>query len=257
MKKKFPLILLAAAFLLIATVSAFQLFGILSEYKQGEDVYDDLTQHVQAPSPTPTANDPDVSPDVNDDNIVWPDVDFEALKAINSDVVGWILLEDTQVNYPIVKGPDNEYYLNRLYDGTGNGSGSIFMDYRNSGEFTDRHTIIYGHRMNNGSMFANIANYSNRAFFDAHPYILIISPNGNYKMEVFSAYVAETVDNAWDMSFDGDDMYEKWLADIQSRSYFSRDVELTKDTQIVTLSTCTYEMENARFVVHGVLTKAE
>ena len=255
MKRKLTLILLAVAFLLIASVSAYQLYGILSEYKQGEEVYDDLSQHVTTPSPQPTPEDIVIDSPYAD--IVWPAVDFDALRAINDDVVGWIYLDGTQINYPIVKGEDNEYDLNRLFDGKGNGSGSIFMDYRNAGDFTDRNNIIYGHRMNNGSMFADVANYSNRTFFEENPHILIITPEHRYVVEVFSAHTADVVHNAWDLSFDGDDRYVAWLEDIKSRSYFDREVELNADTRVVTLSTCTYEFENARFVVHGIIHEVE
>ena len=182
MKKKLPLILLAMVFLAIALFSGWQLFGILYEYHQGESAYDELSQFAATPTPPPSApDDPAATP--TPDNTVWPEVDFASLQAINDDVVAWIYLEDTHVNYPVVLGPDNEYYLNRLYNGTGNGAGAIFMDYRNNGNFTDPNTILYGHRMNNGTMFADISNYSNREFFDGHPYILIITPDARYKAE--------------------------------------------------------------------------
>lgn len=254
MKKNLPLILLGIVFLILALISAWQLFGILYEYWQGEQTYDELTQYVSTPTPPAETLPPEATP-VPDDT-VWPTVDFDALKTINSDVVGWIYLEDTHVNYPIVKGPDNEYYLNKLYDRRGNGSGSIFMDYRNSGDFTDPNNVLYGHRMNNGTMFADIANYSNREFFENHPYILIMTPEANYKMEVFSAYVANTTYPSWDLKFDGDDVYVKWLEGVQARSYFDAGLTFTPEDRAVTLSTCTYEFEDARFIVHGVLRKA-
>ena len=256
MKKKLPLYLLAILFLCIILFCAWQLFGIYFEYHQGESTYDDLTQYAVTPSPVPTAELPPEATPVPDDT-VWPQVDFDALKAINEDVRAWIYLEDTHINYPVVQGSDNDYYLNRLYNGKSNGAGSIFMDFRNSGKFTDRNSILYGHRMNNGTMFADLSNYSNREFFDEHPYILIITPEAKYKAEVFSAYVANTSYNSWDTVFDGDEKYMNWLESIQSRSYFSRDVEFSPESRVVTFSTCTYEFENARFVVHAILHEVE
>ena len=256
MKKKLPLILLAIVFLAIALFSGWQLFGILYEYHQGESAYDELSQFAATPTPPPSApDDPAATP--TPDNTVWPEVDFASLQAINDDVVAWIYLEDTHVNYPVVLGPDNEYYLNRLYNGTGNGAGAIFMDYRNNGKFTDPNTILYGHRMNNGTMFADISKYSNGEFFEKHPYVLIITPDAKYKAEVFSAYIANTTYSSWDMTFDGDDIYLQWLETLQSRSYFHRDVGLTAEDRILTLSTCTYEFEDARFIVHAILREAE
>lgn len=256
MKKKFPLILLALIFLAIAAFSAWQLFGILYEYHQGESTYDELSQFATTPTPPPSNPDTPESTPTPDDT-VWPEVDFAGLQAINDDVVAWIYLEDTHVNYPVVLGPDNDYYLNRMYDGKGNGAGSIFMDYRNNGKFTDRNNILYGHRMNNGTMFADISKYSNGEFFKTHPYVLIITPDAKYKAEVFSAYVANTTYSSWDLDFDGDDVYLKWLETLKSRSYFDRDVSFTTEDRVLTLSTCTYEFEDARFIVHGILHEVE
>ena len=257
MKKNLPLILLAVAFASIALFSAYQLLSIYLEYRQGDTAYNELTQYVSTPNPNENTDiqaempDPQTIPD----DTVWPTVDFDALKAINEDVVGWIYLEDTKVNYPIVQGDDNFYYLDRLYDGTGNGSGSIFMDYRNTGTFEDFNNILYGHRMNNGSMFAHIANYSNHNFFYGHPYILIMTPEGNYKAEVFSAYVATLADPSWDTTFDSDKQYLDWMNSMKARSYFETEIELKNTDRVVTLSTCTYELEDARFIVHAVLHK--
>ena len=255
MKRNLPLILLALAFAAIAAFSAYQLLGIYIEYRQGENTYDELTQYVSTPAPDTQTQ--DATEETTVDNTVWPEVDFDALKVINDDVVGWIYLEGTKVNYPIVRGDDNNYYLNRLYDGTGNGSGSIFMDYRNTGSFEDFNNIIYGHRMNNGTMFAHVANYSNHDFFYSHPYILIMTPEANYKVEVFSAYVATVTDPSWDTTFDSDKKYLDWMNSMKARSYFETETELSDSDRVVTLSTCTYETENARFVVHGILHKMD
>lgn len=250
MKSKAPLRLLIIIFLAIALFSGYQLYSILSEYKAGEDVYDDAAQYITDGN----AEIPTASPDPHG-GIVWPGIDFEKLQAVNDDVVGWIYLENSKINYPIVLGDDNSYYLNRLYDRTYNGSGSIFMDYRNSGDFSDTHTILYGHHMNNGSMFAGIAKYKQQSYYDEHPYCLILTPEQNYKLEFFAGYVAsvETDLTAWDLSFDSEEDYQEWLAAAIAKSTFVSDVQPTAEDKIVTLSTCTYEFENARYVLVGVL----
>lgn len=256
MKKKIPLIFLAIVFLIATAFSAWQLFGIFFEYRQGENTYDELSQFATTPTPPPASTDtPEVTP--VPDETIWPEVDFAGLQAINNDVVAWIYLEDTHINYPVVLGSDNEYYLNHMYNGKGNGAGSIFMDYRNRGDFSDPNTILYGHRMNNGTMFADISKYSNREFFDTHPYVLIITPDAKYKAEVFSAYIANTTYSSWDLYFDGADTYLQWLKSIKSRSYFNRDISFSETDCAVTLSTCTYEFEDARFVVHAILREIE
>lgn len=250
MKKNLPLILLCIAFLAIAVFSGYQLYGILSEYRQGAQLYDDLTQYVD-PEPSDT---PDVEAEPNNhEGIVWPQVDFEALQAVNEDIVGWIYLEGTEINYPVVRGDDNSYYLNRLYDGTINGSGSIFMDFRNEPNFVDKNNILYGHSMNNGTMFTAIKRFKHQNYYDAHPYALLMTPEKNYKIEFFSGYVANVEQDAWDYYFDTDEKFEEWLISSKSKSNFASDIVPTVDDEILTFSTCTYEFENARYVLVGVM----
>ena len=249
MKKNLPLILLCIAFLAIAVFSGYQLYGILSEYRQGTQLYDDLTQYVDPePSDNPVAEETD-----NHEGIVWPQVDFEALQAVNDDIVGWIYLEGTEINYPVVRGDDNSYYLNRLYDGTSNGSGSIFMDFRNEPNFVDKNNILYGHSMNNGTMFTAIKRFKHQNYYDEHPYALLMTPEKNYKIEFFSGYVANVEQDAWDYYFDTDEKFEQWLISTKSKSNFASDIVPTVDDEILTFSTCTYEFENARYVLVGVM----
>ena len=265
MKHKFPFIVLCILFLGVAAFSGYKVFTILSDYKAGEDSYEELKQYVHietekaTPKPTkkPTTDvtviesEPIYHYDVN-----WPVVDFEALQKINKDVVGWIYIEGTTVNYPILQGEDNDYYLRRLIDGTYNNAGSIFMDYRNNADFSDEHTVLYGHHMNNGSMFSDILNYKKQEYFDEHPLCLILTPNGNYALELFTGYVAGTKDAAWKLVFPESGDFENWLSDAAAKSCFESRVIPTPEDKIVTLSTCSYEFNNARFVVAGVLRRA-
>lgn len=251
MKNNIALILLCIAFLAIACFSGYQLYGILSEYHQGTQTYDELTQFVNTdPSATPAPSDEE---EYDHSDIVWPEVDFEALKAVNEDIVGWIYIEGTPINYPVVRGDDNNYYLKRLYDGTPNGSGSIFMDFRNEPNFVDKNNILYGHSMNNGSMFTAIKKYKHQTYYDEHPYALLMTPEKNYKVEFFTGYVANVEQDAWEYYFDSDEKFEQWLISSKSKSNFANNVEPNVNDEILTLSTCTYEFDNARYVLVGVL----
>lgn len=254
MKRRLPLIALVLVFLAIACFSAYQLFAILMEYRQGEQSYKELEQYVTIETPAPTEQQPgtDDQPEP-EDGIAWPEVDFDALRAQNEDIVGWIYLEGTPINYPVVRGDDNDYYLRRLYDGTPNGSGSIFMDFRNEPNFIDRNNILYGHSMNNGSMFTAIKKYKNQAFYDEHPYALLMTPDGNYKLEFFTGYIANVEQDAWNYYFDTDEEFQFWLDSGKSKSTFASTVTPTVEDRVVTLSTCTYEFNNARYVLVGVL----
>ena len=106
-------------------------------------------------------------------------------------------------------------------------------------------------------MFAQITGYAGQEFYDAHPYGMILTPDGNYLVKFFSGYVTDVYSDAWVMRFRSDSEYAAWINEVSGKSYFSADVIPTVDDRMVTLSTCTYEYDNARFVVHGILCPAE
>lgn len=271
MKSKILYIALAVLLFAVMCFSGWKVYSIWSEYRAGEAAYDDLNQLVVMPGGTGNGNGSsddaslpeldgmfNVSPDGPsagddwEDAIIWPWVDFDALREINPDVVGWIYIEGTQVSYPIVQRGDNSYYLDRLFTGQWNGAGSIFMDYRNNADFSDPNSILYGHHMKNGTMFADISEYKQQDFYDEHPTGMILTPEGNYLVEFFAGYVASTSGDSWQLNFT-DDEFESWLSRAKNRSRFASDVEVTARDRVVTLSTCTYEYEDARFVLVGVL----
>ncbi len=263
-----PLILLCLVFLGVAVFSGYKVVSILNEYKEGEKTYEDLQQHVQLPVSTkpPAQNEvpsPTYSPSATlpeDPTSLTPEtepfvspVDFEALWEINPDVVGWIYIENTNVNYPILQGETNSTYLYHLITGKYNASGSIFMDHRNSPDYSDRNTVIYGHHMGDGSMFADIAKYKRQSYYDAHPTGYLFTPDKTYELIFFSGYVTDMRGNAWQMDFSSADDYADWLKSTASRSKFSCGILPTASDQILTLSTCTYEYDDARFVLSAIM----
>ena len=239
--------------------SGGQIWKIFREYQAGQAEYDSLEQYVsfekvQAPSlpvaPTEQVEEQTEAPDIS----AWPQVDFQQLSQINSDCVGWIYVEGTNINYPIVQGQDNAYYLKRLFDGTYNSAGCIFMDYRCAGDFSDLHTIIYGHHMKNGSMFAGLVAYKDQAFYEEHPVALLVTPTVYYKIQFFSGYVSDNKSNAWDLKLD-DTHNGTWFQAVQEKSCFTPLQTPEEDSTIITLSTCTYEFEDAKFVLHGYVSQ--
>ena len=133
--------------------SAYQIYKISHEYEEGQSSYEDLSEYVELPDEPAVPATPDI-PTVTlhesgetEEQVLWSRVDFEALNQMNGDIVGWIFLEGSEINYPITQSEDNSYYLKHLFDKSSNGSGSIFLDCRNASDFTDRHSIIYGHHM--------------------------------------------------------------------------------------------------------------
>ena len=168
-------------------------------------------------------------------------------------MVGWIYCEDTAINYPIAQAEDNDYYLHHLFDGAYNSTGCIFLDCRNSSEFTNPHSIIYGHHLRSGNMFAGLMAYKDQAYYEAHPQFLLMTPSQNYMVDVFAGYVANVADEAWKVDFETEDEYALWLKESIEKSCIQSEVVPTAADRILTLSTCSYEFDNARFVLLGVL----
>ena len=257
MKKK---VLIVAILLLVVilVISGWKLWEIISEYAQGAKVYSVMEDYVSIPE---SILQPDPTEAPGEGNIeqtqpeepAFPEVDFEALWEQNPDVVGWIYIPDTKVNYPILQGEDNDKYLYRLITGKYNSSGSIFLEADIPADFSSQNNPIYGHNMKNGTMFAPITRYKEQKFYDAHPTAYLVTPECNYLVHLFSAYVTSAYSGkAWTTSFSQPD-FEKWLKDVEKRSYFASDVVPTVDDRVLTFSTCTYETDDARFVVHGVM----
>lgn len=191
------------------------------------------------------------------ENVVFPSVEFAGLAAMNPDVIGWIQLEDTRINYPIVQTDDNSYYLHRLFSKRRNSAGCLYADYRNESTFSDLNTIVYGHNMLDGSMFHDLLNYKDAEYAKNHPWYRLVTPEGNYVVEVFSVAILSVFENGWQLDFDSDEAYSAWLDFCVEKSVVDMGVQPEVDDRIVSLSTCTYEFDDARFVVYGILHKVE
>ncbi len=174
-------------------------------------------------------------------------VDFDKLCAKYPDTVGYIYGANTGISYPIVKGSDNDFYLNHDYDGKSNNNGSIFMEYLCNGDFSSGNSIIYGHHMKSGLMFAHLANYKSQSYYDAHPYFYIYTPSQNYRLDLFAGCVV-----AGDADIYALDPGADTIAALVSKSTFKSKIG-TPTGKIVTLSTCDYTYDDARYVVLGQL----
>lgn len=256
MKKKIVCTILVLIFGCGIAFSAYQIYKIFHEYEAGQSVYEDLSEYVKLPDTPEPPDLPAVTQPQSgeaEELAAWPQVDFGALKNINSGIVGWIYLEGSEINYPIAQSEDNSYYLKHLFDRSGNSSGCIFLDCSNASDFTDRHSIIYGHHMKNGTMFSGLDSYKSQEYYDAHPQILLLTPERNYVIEIFAGYVASVSDDSWEVGFESEDDFEDWISRAIDRSCFTSSMTPEAADRIITLSTCSYEFNNARFVLLGIL----
>lgn len=159
-------------------------------------------------------------------------IDWEKLKSINQDIIGWIKIDNTKIDYPILKS-NNSYYLNHSYNKQYNPSGSIFIMDRNL--CVSKETIIYGHNRMNGTMFSELSKYMNEEFLNSHRVLYIYTPEKNYKGEIFSIYsinIYEEKNNTKDLSF------EKEISYYKNKSEYKTDIKNIE--KIVKLSTCSY-----------------
>lgn len=198
----------------------------------------------------------DVKPSSEIDKI--PQIDFSKLKEVNNAIVGWIIIDGTQVNYPIVKGKDNSYYLNHSYDKSYNSYGSIFIDYRSNENFSDLNTFIYGHYTSNGSMFGELKKYMEESFYKEHPFFYILTPNGNYKVDVISAYTDDALSSSYNAKFNDLNDYQRYIEKIRLKSRYSTDISVNYNfDKIISLYSCSHESgsKTERYFIHGVIRK--
>lgn len=182
-------------------------------------------------------------------------IDWKALKETNADVIGWILIPDTNISYPIVQGNDNAYYLNHTVEKTYLYSGAIFLDAHAKADFHDRNTIIYGHNIKYGTMFAQLEKFKDEDFFRKHPYIYIFTPDKNYRCEVFSIYTTKATSPSYKTQFINDDDFADYLNMVTKNSDHKSEYAASKLDHIVTLSTCSYEAggeaSELRYLLHA------
>lgn len=181
-------------------------------------------------------------------------MDFSALKEQCPDIRAWLFAEGTRLDYPVVQTDNNEYYLKHLYNGERNSSGALFIDYRNTGLFTDRNTVIYGHFTKDGGMFATVRSYRKQRFYDEHPTMLLYTPAGDYLVELVCGTVEDGNAEFVEFEFDTDSDFHAYIDPRIERSTFKSDVEVGPQDKLVSLCTCSYERENARYMLIGKLT---
>ena len=182
-------------------------------------------------------------------------LDLDVLRQTNERVLGWIHIPDSAIDYPLLQVQNNNEYLRRAWDGTPNQAGCIFLECKNSRDFSDFNTLIYGHYMRNGKMFGSLHYYQEQEYRDAHPYIYIVTDESVRRYEVFAAYEADVVSNTYRLYFEDDARKQSVLDYYLDSSVVESDIVPTVEDHILTLSTCTGTgTYDTRWVVQAVLT---
>lgn len=223
----------------IFCVAGFKLFQIGKGYMDGRSEYEEVI---------------DLAIDYSKEEEKFR-VDFDKLLEINEDTIGWIRFnpEPSIINYPLVQGKDNDIYLRKTFSANENTLGSIFLDVNCSGDLSDRHSIIYGHRMKDGSMFRKLEEYKEKSFWEENPYFYIYTPDGReITYQIYSTGVVEDTSDTYLLSLEDDTVYQEFINYTFSTAEYETGIEVTADDQVITLSTCTASSDEHRYVVHGV-----
>ena len=237
---------------LVFVYAGFQLFTIFQDYQRASNEYDALSEELVKEEPIEEVEEETSILDLPYDyEVPFYQVDLAQARAINPDTVGWIILPDSKINYPIVKSKDNTEYLTRTFEGQTTTSGAIFMDMYCAADFSSQNTIIYGHNMKNGRMFRALNFMTDKEYFWRHHIFCIDMGYGFENYEVISCYeTVETDYTSWQIGFESKEMYESWLKAIVKRcNYDCVDYDVNKNT--ITLSTCRGQSGGpGRFIVH-------
>ena len=241
--------------LCVMAFSGYKLWETQRIYAEGNQSYEELAALVRNISPVSPGSSQQSTASPQELLVEIPElsIDFAALMAVNPDSAAWLYCPDTVMDYPVMAASDYDWYLRHLPDGTQNANGTLFLDYNNPSDFSGRLNIIYGHHMKSGRMFGSLAEYKRQAYFDEHPYLyLYTADNGNYRIDLLYGCVVGA--GEWrDRAF----MYEANLTPLLAyaahNTTFESDAAYTQDDRFVVLSTCSYEFNDARYVVIGVL----
>ena len=204
---------------------------------------------VPTPTPNPHAKELQLA-------LSYVDFNFPAWQSLNQDVQAWIYNEAIHVDHPILKAPDNEYYLTHDVDLSYKAMGSIFFDFRNKTNFSDRNTIIYGHNFDNGLMFSNLVWYKSQQFYEKNPYYYLYTPEQVYRVDIAAGIVVSETDITYlSVDFRSDMEFRSLLQKIKDNSVIETEIELSPRDHLVTLYTCTNDWQGQRFVIIGKITQ--
>ena len=255
---KMPLsrILILALACALFLFSGFQVVYYFAENQTGDQLQQELIDQAVATQP------PQTSPTVPVDSTVPTtepverppiSVDFSVLQAQNPDIVGWIYCEGTVINYPVLQGADNQQYLRRLYDGTKSTLGSIFLDFRNLADFSDLNSLVYGHNIRSGQMFACLASYREQSYYEEHPVMWLLTPGIAYRIDLLAGLVVPSDSEVYEIYSYPEELLDGLEYVVSKSTFDAGQIDLEAVERIVTLSPCSYDYNDARYVVIGSL----
>ena len=275
MKKKIRLII-GAVLALVLVIGIVMTVRQQLDYKKGRKDYDDaLATAMSTPSSAPedkpekeeSAPKQEQEQENEQEEAAKPrdpmldkleELSLENLQAVNSDVVGWITIPDTDVNYPILQTGDNRFYLNKTWKKQASTVGSIFMECQNRADLSQFNTLIYGHNMKDGSMFSVLRNYLEEGYWEEHPYVYVAVENDVRRYDIYAAYEVGVWEITYGLEIEKEEDKQEFIDFGLSKSKIDTGVVPTVEDDVLTLSTCTGNGNAAtgtRWVIQAVWNK--
>lgn len=232
--------------IIVLIAALIGLGAIAFQYISQQRAYDDLEQYASIS-------------DAENVSLADLTVDWDALRAVNPDIVAWIYIPDSPVNYPVVQGQDNQEYLHKAFDGSTGwlaSAGTIFLGSNNASGFSDRNSALYGHHMNDGSMFASLSDWQNNDEFNSHRDIYLLTPQGNYRLKTFAMVKTTGTDALVQTTFSSEESYRSYIQDKLDRSVVTQEGDVlgaSDITQSMLFSTCEYSQADGRAVLFAAV----
>ncbi len=232
--------------IIVLIAALIGLGAIAFQYISQQRAYDDLEQYASIS-------------DAENVSLADLTVDWDALRAVNPNIVAWIYIPDSPVNYPVVQGQDNQEYLHKAFDGSTGwlaSAGTIFLDSNNASDLSDRNSALYGHHMNDGSMFASLSDWQNNDEFNSHRDIYLLTPQGNYRLKTFAMVKTTGTDALVQTTFSSEESYRSYIQDKLDRSVVTQEGDVlgaSDITQSMLFSTCEYSQADGRAVLFAAV----
>lgn len=263
--KKWVIVVFFLFFLSLLSISSIGIYFWLNDNKEIKNIQDKVIEDTNVKEKQDNENTENINPPENKSDDYWDyikmnllEVDFGDLLRKNPDTVGWIQVNGTNINYPIVQTTNNDYYLHHAFDKSSNDAGWVFMDYRNNPTTFDQNTVIYAHSRYNGTMFGSLKNILESSWYnDKNNYIIRLStPTENTMWQVFSVYTIEKESYYITTNFQTEAEYSEFLNTMKSRSNVNFSATVNPSDKVLTLSTCKDNF-GSRVVMHAKLIKRE
>ena len=248
-RKKLAITVLLFA-ICVMIYAGIQLVKIEKVYRVGDAHYDGLKAQVRQVGRYA----PDIMPRENQQYIYIPEmeIDFTELRKLSEGAIAWLYSPNTAIDYPVMQSVDYSYYVDHLPNGTRNANGSLFLDFNCAPDFSGELTVIYGHNMKSGKMFGSLTGYKRQEYYDKHPYMYLYTEHGNYRIDLLYGCVIAA--GQWrDRAFMYAENLSALLAFAEYNTTFTSSVKYSEGEKVIVLSTCSYEFDDARYIVIGVL----